>query len=73
MPKPKLTHVDATGKARMVDVGQKPVTNREAAAEGFITLQRATLAAIAGGTVPKGRCWASPALPGSWRPSAAGI
>ncbi|HEY2588235.1 MAG TPA: cyclic pyranopterin monophosphate synthase MoaC [Tepidisphaeraceae bacterium] len=49
-----LTHLDAEGRARMVDVGQKPVTAREAVAEGFITLQAATLRAIAEGTVPKG-------------------
>jgi cyclic pyranopterin phosphate synthase len=49
-----LTHLDAEGRARMVDVGHKPVTAREAVAEGFITLQAATLRAIADGTVPKG-------------------
>jgi cyclic pyranopterin phosphate synthase len=53
-PKPRLTHVDAAGRARMVDVGQKPVTDREAIAEGFITLQKSTLQAIADGAVPKG-------------------
>src|SRR5712671_6110108 len=51
---PKLSHIDASGAARMVDVGHKPVTRREAVAEGFITLQAATLRAIAEGTVPKG-------------------
>jgi cyclic pyranopterin phosphate synthase len=50
----KLTHLDDAGRARMVDVGHKPVTAREAAAEGFVTLQAATLRAIAQGTVPKG-------------------
>src|SRR5882757_5290215 len=49
-----LTHLDDTGPARMVDVGQKPVTAREAVAEGFITLQAATLRAIANDAVPKG-------------------
>lgn len=38
----------------MVDVGPKPMTAREAAAEGFISLQPKTLRAIADGTVPKG-------------------
>ncbi len=38
----------------MVDVGHKPVTAREAAAEGFVVLQAATLRAIADGRVPKG-------------------
>ena len=50
----KLTHVDAAGRAAMVDVGHKAPTAREATAAGSITLQPATLAAIASGTVPKG-------------------
>jgi len=49
-----LTHLDGSGKARMVNVGHKPVTAREAVAEGFITLQPATLRAIAEEKVPKG-------------------
>ena len=52
--KPKLTHLDASGHARMVDVGHKPVTRRRAVAEGFILLQKATLQAIADERVPKG-------------------
>ena len=51
---PELTHLSGSGEARMVDVGDKPVTRREAVAEGFIALQPATIAAISGGTVPKG-------------------
>jgi cyclic pyranopterin phosphate synthase len=50
----KLTHLDETGKAKMVDVGGKPVTAREAVAEGFISVQPATLRAITAGKVPKG-------------------
>jgi cyclic pyranopterin phosphate synthase len=50
----RLTHLDAEGRARMVDVGHKPVTAREAIAEGFIVLRASTLRAIAEGTVPKG-------------------
>jgi cyclic pyranopterin phosphate synthase len=50
----KLTHLDDTGAARMVDVGGKPVTARQAVAEGYVALQRATLQAIADGRVPKG-------------------
>jgi cyclic pyranopterin phosphate synthase len=49
-----LTHLDSQGRARMVDVGDKPVTAREAVAEGFITLAAATIRAITSGTVPKG-------------------
>ena len=54
MPEQNLSHVDEKGRAKMVDVGHKPVTDREALAEGFVTLQPATLRAIADGTVPKG-------------------
>src|SRR5947209_11387064 len=54
MTKTKLTHLDEQGRARMVNVGHKPVTAREAMAEGFISLQAATLRAIADEQVPKG-------------------
>ncbi len=50
----KLTHLDDQGKAQMVDVGHKPVTAREAVAEGFIIVAAETLRAITGGSVPKG-------------------
>ncbi|MEA2734037.1 MAG: cyclic pyranopterin monophosphate synthase, partial [Humisphaera sp.] len=54
MAQPKLTHLDDTGKAKMVDVAGKPVTAREAVAEGFISIQPATLCAITAGELPKG-------------------
>src|SRR5215204_3799176 len=54
MSQPNLTHLDDAGNARMVDVGEKPVTSREAVAEGSITIRPETLRAIASGTVPKG-------------------
>src|SRR5919112_4211961 len=54
MPRPKLTHLDDKGSARMVDVGAKPVTAREAVAEGFVEMHPATLRAIAEERVPKG-------------------
>jgi cyclic pyranopterin phosphate synthase len=54
MAKPKLTHLDTQGRAQMVNVGHKPVTAREAVAEGSITLQPATLQAIADEAIPKG-------------------
>jgi cyclic pyranopterin phosphate synthase len=54
MSQQKLTHLDDTGKAHMVDVGHKPVSAREAIAEGFIVLRRQTVAAISAGSVPKG-------------------
>ena len=50
----KLTHLDELGRAKMVDVGAKPITAREAWAEGFVLMQPATLRAIAEETVPKG-------------------
>src|SRR5262245_5711754 len=53
-PKPTLTHLDAEGNARMVDVSAKTPTHREAIAEGYIEMNAATLRAIADGTVPKG-------------------
>ena len=52
--KAALSHVDARGRARMVDVGDKPVTSREALAEGEITMSPDALALIRRGTVKKG-------------------
>src|SRR3954467_7858058 len=54
MGKAKLSHVDEAGRAQMVDVSAKPVSLREAVAEGFISLEPATLRAIAEGKIPKG-------------------
>jgi cyclic pyranopterin phosphate synthase len=51
---PTLTHLDAAGRAQMVDVGGKPVTAREAVAEGYVQMAAATLHAIAEQAVPKG-------------------
>jgi cyclic pyranopterin phosphate synthase len=50
----KLTHLDEAGRARMVDVGHKPVTAREAVAEGYVTMRPETLRAIAEERAPKG-------------------
>src|SRR5437762_7994937 len=50
----KLSHVDEAGRAQMVDVSGKPLSVREAIAEGFISLEPDTLRAIAQGKVPKG-------------------
>jgi len=54
MAKRTLTHLDASGKARMVDVGHKPPTRRVAVAEGFISLADTTLRAIAAEKIAKG-------------------
>ena len=50
----KLSHVDASGRARMVDVTAKPETERMARARGEIRMQPATLAAIRENQAPKG-------------------
>ena len=50
----KLSHVDATGKAKMVDVSAKPVQVREAVARGVIRLQPATLRLIKSNRIVKG-------------------
>jgi cyclic pyranopterin phosphate synthase len=52
--KTTLSHVDATGRIRMVDVGGKPVTAREAVARGRITISAAALGQIRAGTMKKG-------------------
>lgn len=53
MPK-QLSHIDERGRAKMVDVSGKPVTVREAVAEGFVTMRGETLRAIAEERVAKG-------------------
>lgn len=50
----KLTHLDETGAARMVDVGGKPATARRAVASGRIAMSEECLAAIRAGNAPKG-------------------
>jgi cyclic pyranopterin phosphate synthase len=50
----KLSHVDARGRVKMVDVGAKPVTRREAVARGTITMSREALRLIRRGAVKKG-------------------
>ena len=50
----QLTHIDASGRARMVDVGQKDVTERLAVARGAVTMQPETLKLIIEGNVKKG-------------------
>ncbi len=49
-----FTHFDASGKSRMVDVGDKPVTRRTARASGAVHMQPETLAAISAGGIAKG-------------------
>jgi cyclic pyranopterin phosphate synthase len=49
-----LTHLDRAGHARMVDVGEKPVTAREAVAKGRVRMARETLAKALAGDAKKG-------------------
>ena len=51
---PVLTHIDAKGEARMVDVSAKPATERVAVAEGQVIMTKATLAMIESGNAKKG-------------------
>ncbi len=50
----ELTHLDAAGRARMVDVGDKPVTAREAVAQGRVRMAAQTLARAISGDSKKG-------------------
>jgi cyclic pyranopterin phosphate synthase len=54
MTGPRLTHVDETGAARMVDVSGKDVTVREATASGRVLVSSEVVALLRGGGVPKG-------------------
>jgi len=60
----ELTHIDAEGEARMVDVSAKPVQDREAMARGEIRLSAATLDAIERGDTAKGNVLATARLAG---------
>ncbi|MBB3947749.1 cyclic pyranopterin phosphate synthase [Rhizobium skierniewicense] len=51
---PRLTHIDASGEAHMVDVGDKAETTRVAVAEGFVTMKPETLSLIREGNAKKG-------------------
>jgi cyclic pyranopterin phosphate synthase len=50
----KLTHLDETGKVRMVDVGQKPDSERTAIAKGEVVMRSETLGLIQAGAIKKG-------------------
>jgi len=60
----KLSHLDETGRARMVDVSDKAVTAREAVAEGFLRLAPETLALALAGQGQKGDVFAAAELAG---------
>lgn len=59
-----LTHVDAKGAARMVDVSAKPPTDRRATARGKLLLSHATLELIRSGNTPKGDVLAAARIAG---------
>jgi cyclic pyranopterin phosphate synthase len=60
----KLTHLDETGAARMVDVSAKPATLREAAARGRVVMAPETAALIREGAAAKGDVLATARLAG---------
>ena len=59
-----LTHLDEQGRARMVDVGDKPVTDRRAAAEVMVVASEETLDLVFDGGLPKGDAIATARLAG---------
>ena len=61
----KLSHVDEQGRARMVDVGGKPVTARTASAEGAVRMSRAAYELVAAEGVAKGDVLAVAELAGT--------
>ncbi len=50
----KLTHIDASGRPRMVDVTEKPDTHREAVAKGIVRMQASTFELLKKGKMTKG-------------------
>lgn len=54
MTQAKLSHLDETGRARMVDVGHKPETARVAVARGEVHMRRETFDLIRAGSLKKG-------------------
>ena len=53
-PVSELSHLDEEGRARMVDVGAKPVTERRAVARAVVTMSARTAALVRDGDLPKG-------------------
>ena len=60
----RLSHLDRSGRARMVDTGAKSETAREAVARGFVTLQPNTLRLIQDQALPKGDVYATARVAG---------
>lgn len=64
MSEPRLTHLDETGTARMVDVGEKPPTRRVARAEALVRVGPEVARAVAAGDAPKGDVLATARIAG---------
>lgn len=60
----RLSHIDSDGRAQMVDVSAKPMSNRTAIAKGKIKLQRRTLDLISKDQIAKGNVFATARLAG---------
>ncbi len=60
----RLTHLDALGRARMVNVGDKPMTHRVCVASGEVRMSASTLARIYAGEMAKGDVLATARLAG---------
>ncbi len=60
----KLSHINEKGEAHMVDVGDKAVTHRAARAEGFVSMEEATLALVVKGEAKKGDVLATARIAG---------
>lgn len=63
-PESALTHMDARGRVRMVDVGAKPPTRRIALARAAVRMEPETLSAILGGSLKKGEALAAARIAG---------
>lgn len=61
---PRLSHLDARGRAQMVDISAKDETLREAVARGFVALRPSTLRLIRDRALPKGDVYAAARLAG---------
>jgi len=59
-----LSHLDESGRARMVDVGDKDVTRREARAEAWVSVSPETIELISSQSLPKGDVFATARIAG---------
>lgn len=60
----RLSHIGPTGEARMVDVGDKPVTRRQATASAMVHMKKEVLDAVLAGTLAKGDALATARIAG---------